>query len=219
MLLKDNKIYKDYFLKINDMIYLNIPYKDRKIANEYGAKWDKKLKRWYCEDDNELCSIYKKFPDEIIIIGEDRTAGGNELYIDMIPKTSYFKNVRYCFSNNDWDIIRNHIYNRVNNRCECCGVKRSKFLEAHERWQYDYETNTQKLIRIIALCKLCQQATHYGHSKMKKDITKINEHIKKVKKINDEELKEHIKDAYDIWKERNKVEWKIDLSIIENSNF
>ena len=54
---------------------------------------------------------------------------------------------------------------------------------------------------------------------MKKDITKINEHIKKVRKINDEELKEHIKEAYEIWKERNKIEWIIDLSIITNSNF
>jgi CRISPR/Cas system-associated protein Cas10 (large subunit of type III CRISPR-Cas system) len=137
----------------------------------------------------------------------------------MIPKTSYFKNVRSCFSNNDWDIIRNHIYKRTENRCECCGVKRSKYLEAHERWIYDYETNTQKLIRIIALCKLCHQATHYGHSKIKKDITKINEHIKKVRKINDEELKEHINKSYEIWKERNKIKWIIDLSIISNSGF
>jgi hypothetical protein len=55
------------------MIYLIIPYKDKNIAKEYGAKWDKKLKRWYCDDENnELCSIYEKYPDEVNIIGEDR---------------------------------------------------------------------------------------------------------------------------------------------------
>jgi len=198
-------------------IFLNIPYKDRKIAKEYGGIWDKKLKKWYCNIDNELCNIYEKYPDNIEIIGEDRTIGGNELYIDMIPKTSYFKNVRSCFSINDWDIIRNHIYNRTNNKCECCGAKRSKYLEAHERWIYNFETKTQKLIRIIALCKLCHQATHYGHSKMTKNILKINDHLKKIKKINDEELELHIKEAYDIWKERNKINWTIDLSIITNS--
>lgn len=200
-------------------ISLNIPYNDRKIAKEYGAIWDNKLKRWFCDDSNELCNLYNKYPDNIEILGEDRTIGGNELYIDMIPKTSYFKNVRNCFSFNDWNIIRHHIYNRTNNKCECCGAKRSKFLEAHERWIYDYETKTQKLIRIIALCKLCHQATHYGHSKKTKNITKINEHIKKVKKINDEELQTHINEAYKIWKERNKIYWNIDLSIITNSNF
>jgi len=199
--------------------YLNIPYKDKDIAKEYGALWNKKIKRWYCDDSNELCLKYNEFPNDIEIIGEDRTIGGSDLYIDMIPKTSYFKNVRSCFSVEDWDIIRNHIYSRVNNKCECCQIKKYKYLEAHERWIYDFETKTQKLIRIIALCKLCHQATHYGHSKASKNINKINEHIKKIQNYNDNELKIHIDDAYKTWRERNKINWNIDLSIITNSGF
>ena len=201
------------------VVYLNIPYSERKIAKEYGAIWDKKNKCWYCEEEtNELCKLYE-FNKEIEIIGEDRSFGGNELFIDMIPKTSYFKNVRSLFKESDWNLIRHHIYNRTNNRCECCGCKRSKFLEAHERWIFDFENKTQKLIRIIALCKLCHQATHYGRSKVFKDITKINEHIKKVRGFSDEELQLHIKDAYANWKERNKINWIIDTSIISNSGF
>jgi hypothetical protein len=201
------------------VIYLNIPYSERKIAKEYGAIWDKKKKCWYCNDENnELCKLYEN-NKEIEIIGEDRLFGGNELFIDMIPKTSYFKNVRSLFKESDWNLIRHHIYSRANNRCECCGCKRNKFLEAHERWIFDFENKTQKLIRIIALCKLCHQATHYGRSKVFKDITKINEHIKKVKRISDEELKIHIKEAYQIWKERNNINWIIDTSIITNSGF
>jgi len=201
------------------VIYLNIPYKDKKIAKEYGAIWDKDNKRWFCnEETNELCNIYDKYKD-INIIGEDRGFGGNELYIDMIPKTSYFKNVRSIFSENDWNLIRHHIYERSYHRCECCGVKRFKYLDAHERWIYDNETKTQKLIRIIALCRLCHQSTHFGHSKKTKNIDKIKEHLKKVKKINDEELDKHIEESYNIWRERNKIEWKIDTSIITNSGF
>ena len=202
------------------VIYLNIPYKDRKIAKEYGAIWDKDNKRWFCDNENnELCRLYEVYNNEINIIGEDRTLGGNKLFIDLIPKTSYFKNVRSLFSDNDWNLIRHHIYERASHRCECCGIKRMKYLEAHERWIYDYETQTQKLIRIIALCRLCHQATHYGHSKVSKDIIKINEHLKKVCKINDEELKNHIKEAYEIWEKRNEIKWKIDTSIISNSGF
>jgi hypothetical protein len=201
------------------IIYLNIPYGDRKIAKEYGAIWDKDCKRWFCEDeDNELCKLYERFRN-IEIIGEDRTFGGSELYIDMIPKTSYFKNVRSIFKDSDWNIIRNYIYERAGHRCECCGIRRNRYLEAHERWIFDYEKSTQKLIRIIALCRLCHQATHYGHSRITKDIYKINQHLKKVKKINDEELDRHIKEAYDIWKDRNKIKWIIDTSIITNSGF
>ena len=201
------------------VIYLNIPYSSRKIAKEYGAIWDKDCKCWFCEDEsNELCRLYET-RKKIEIIGEDRTSGGSELFIDMIPKTSYFKNVRSIFTEEDWNLIRHHIYERTGHRCECCGAKRFKYLEAHERWTFNYATQTQKLVRIIALCRLCHQATHYGHSKVTKEIKKINEHLKKVRKMNDEELNNHIKEAYEIWEDRNKVKWTIDISLITDSGF
>lgn len=201
------------------VIYLNIPYSARKIAKEYGAIWDKDCKRWFCEDEtNELCNLYECYK-KIEIIGEDRNYGENKLFIDMIPKTSYFKNVRSLFTEEDWNLIRHHIYERTGHKCECCGAKRSKYLEAHERWIFDYETQTQKLIRIIALCRLCHQATHYGHSKVTKEISKINAHIMKVRGINENELKDHINEAYEIWEKRNKYKWNIDTSIITDSGF
>ena len=113
----------------------------------------------------------------------------------------------------------NYIYERVNNKCECCGKKRMKYLDAHERWEFDEEKGTQKLVRIIALCRLCHSATHYGHSKRTKNMDKINSHIKKVNNYSDEELKEHIEDSYKIWKERNKTKWNLDLSLLINSGF
>jgi len=201
------------------VIYLNIPYSSKKVAKDYGAIWDKECKKWFCEDpENELCQLFEIYK-KIEIIGEDRTIGGNDLFIDMIPKTSYFKNVRSIFNESDWNLIRHHIYERTGHRCECCGAKRFKYLEAHERWIFDYETHTQKLARIIALCKMCHSATHYGHSKKTKEITKIHDHLKKVKKITDEELKDHIAEAYNIWEKRNTIKWNIDTSIITNSGF
>lgn len=201
------------------MIYINVPYSDRKKIKLLGGKWDKKEKKWYIDDDNPIKEEYKEYKDISNIEGEDRNFGGNELFIDMIPKTSYFKNIRTIFSKDDWNIIRHYIYKRVNYRCECCGCYRNKFLEAHERWSYDFENKIQKLERIIALCRLCHLSTHYGFSKNKKNFYKINEHLKKVKKINDEELENHIKQSYDLWKERNKIKWIIDYSIISNSGF
>ena len=199
-------------------VYLNIPYSDRKIVKTLGGKWDPKNKKWYCEEDNELCSLYEVYK-EINIIGEDRDYGSNKLYIDMIPKTTYFKNVRSLFNDSDWNLIRHHIYERVNYKCECCGKKKMKYLDAHERWEFNEETQTQKLVRIIALCKLCHAATHYGHSKRTKNIEKINNHIKKINNYNDEELQEHINSSYALWKERNKIKWNLDFSILINSGF
>ena len=199
-------------------VYLNVPYADRKIVKELGGCWDAKIKKWYCLEDNELCSLYDIYK-EIEIIGEDRNYGSNTLYIDMIPKTTYFKNVRSLFTDCDWNLIRHHIYERVNNKCECCGKKRMKYLDAHERWEFDEEKQIQKLVRIIALCKLCHSATHYGHSRRTKNIEKINSHIKKINNYNDDELKTHIDNSYKIWKERNKIKWKLDFSILINSGF
>lgn len=204
--------------------YLNINYKDKNKAKKLGAIWDKNEKKWFYYDDNinkdELLKSFKSYDNNIIeLIGENRTFGGNELYIDMIPKTSYFKNVRSLFSNEDWNIIRHYIYKRVNYKCECCGSFKFKYLEAHERWSFDIENKIQKLERIIALCKLCHKTVHYGHSKIRNNMEKINNHIKKVKKINDEELDNHINESKNIWKERNKINWILDLSIISNSGF
>jgi len=206
----------------SNITFFNITYKNRSKAKEMGAKWDKKEKKWYCDDETKTSNLnnyFCSYKNDIEIIGEDRTYGSNELYIDMIPKTSYFKNVRSIFNDDDWNLIRHHIYERVNNRCECCGIKKNKYLDAHERWIYDYNSCTQKLIRIIALCRLCHQTTHYGHSRVFKDIKKINEHLMKVRGFSEEELKNHIKDAYEIWKDRNKINWNIDVSIISNSGF
>ena len=61
----------------------------------------------------------------------------------MIPKTTYFKNVRSLFSENDWNLIRHHIYSRCDYKCECCNKKKNRYLEAHERWLFDETTKTQ----------------------------------------------------------------------------
>jgi hypothetical protein len=41
----------------------------------------------------------------------------------------------------------------------------------------------------------------------------------KVRGINEEELKLHIKEAFEIWEKRNTVKWIIDTSIISDSGF
>ena len=87
--------------------------------------------------------------------GEDRTFGGNELFVDLIPSNCWFTNVRTFVHFSDWDRLRNHIYERVDFRCECCNISTihaNVQLEAHERWEYNELTLTQKLVRLVALC-------------------------------------------------------------------
>ena len=160
--------------------------------------------------------------EEHKFIGEDRTFGGSELYIDLIPKSCWFTNVRYCVRPEDWDIIRKKVYSRTRYKCECCGfncIKNKSPIEAHERWEYNYETKTQKLVRLIGLCKLCHSTTHFGLSRMNGMEQKVSNHLKTVRNFNIEELKEHIDVAYTIWLERNNLEWNLDLDLITSNGF
>lgn len=149
--------------------------------------------------------------------GEDRNFGGSELYVDLIPNSCWFTNVRFCVEPSDWNKIRKKVYSRINYICECCYVnciEKKIPLEAHERWNYDYSTSTQKLVRLIGLCKPCHQSTHIGYAKIIGKEEEALEHLKNVRNFNLEEVKEHVDIAYAIWNERNQYEWNLDLSLI-----
>ena len=156
------------------------------------------------------------------LIDEDRNFGGNELYIDLIPRSCWFTNVRYCIKKKDWDILRKTIYQRVDYKCECCGIdcKKEKIqIEAHERWDYNYTYKIQKLVRLIALCKNCHMATHYGFAKISGKEKEAFNHLLKVKGCNVKELNEHINLAYTLWTERNQYDWTLNLELISKNNF
>ena len=153
----------------------------------------------------------------VILTGEDRSYGGNELFVDLIPYTCWFKNVRSSTHSSDWDRLRNHVYSRVNYTCECCHIKTHK-IEAHERWHYDDDTKTQKLVRLVALCPMCHRTTHIGMAGKIGKGSEALEHLKKVRNFTHEEALEHKKEAFRVWRERNGITWKLDLSLLTNNN-
>lgn len=156
------------------------------------------------------------------LIGEDRTFGGSELFVDLIPSSCWFTNVRYCVDSEDWKCIRKKVYSRINYVCECCKkncIVEKLQIEAHERWSYDYSTLTQKLVRIIGLCKPCHLVTHYGFARISGKEQETFEHLKKVRGFELDELKKHIDTAYDIWMKRNQYEWNLDLSLITSNGY
>ena len=105
-------------------------------------------------------------------VGEDRSFGGGELFVDLVPKTAWGKNARAVINKGDWDRVRKHVYARAGYKCECCGIDtrdetagpggRKTRLEAHERWHYNGATGVQTLKRLVALCHECHEATHFG---------------------------------------------------------
>ena len=53
--------------------------------------------------------------------GEDRTFGAG-LFVDMVPRSCWFTNVRSCVSQQDWERLRRMVTVRAGQRCEVCGA-------------------------------------------------------------------------------------------------
>jgi hypothetical protein len=205
---------------LSTKVYLAVPFPEKEHAKQLGARWDRDIKKWYIMSNHpnldELQEKWKINTEPVILTGEDRSYGGNELFIDLIPRTCWFTNVRYCTDIRDWDRLRDCVYSRVNNTCECCHNKTND-IEAHERWHYDNDTKTQKLVRLVALCKMCHTSTHIGLAGIKGKGSEALEHLKKVRNFTNEEAIEHKKQAFQVWNERNTIEWNLDLSLLTHN--
>jgi len=202
----------------DDICYLSVPYCDRFDAKRLGCTWDHIRKRWYIHSGKgyyEDC--VSRWMTKQKLEGEDRKFGGNELFVDLIPKTSYYENARKAFPRSEWDKIRFGVYDRADYKCECCNA--CSKLEAHERWHYDFKTKTQKLVRIVALCRPCHRVTHMGHSYHNGWYQETYNHLIKVRGFTDNEAGSHLDEAYAIHKIRGNVQWTIDLSLLVNNGF
>ena len=206
-------------------IYLAVPFIEKDNAKTLGAKWDGECKKWYTMKNSknriELLDKYKINDTPVQLVGEDRTFGGNELFVDLIPSTCWFSNVRHCIHPTDWDRVRNHIYERTQYICECCGVNTkidtNSKLEAHERWDYDEVNKVQKLTRIVSLCSNCHQSTHIGMAGINGKRKEAESHLKQVRNFTNDQVNIHITDAFDLWRKRNQYAWKLDITLITNN--
>lgn len=71
--------------------YLSVPFSEKEEAKSLGAKWDPEKKQWYAPYGEEnLVSRWSK----ITMMGENREFGGNLFFVDLIPSSCWFKNVR-----------------------------------------------------------------------------------------------------------------------------
>ena len=153
---------------------------------------------------------------------EDRQFGGNDLFVDLIPETSWFNNVRSKIPKIVWDSIRHHVYARAQNTCEVCGRKPSKrpgdWIECHERWEYspgpNSQTGIQTLKRFIALCTACHEATHMGLANVRGRGEIAKAHFKKVTGMSEEQVRKHINQAFQIWEERSEMEWILEMPLL-----
>lgn len=133
------------------------------------------------------------------------------LEIELVPRTSHFKNLRSDLKKEEWDLLRKDSYKNAGYCCEICGGKGDKWpVECHEKWHY--ENNIQTLTGLIALCPSCHTVKHIGLAQIKGKAEIAKKHLMKVNELSETQANKCISEAFKVWGERSKKQWKLDIS-------
>ena len=200
-------------------IWLDVPYAEKDAVKARGARWDPGARRWYApRPDMAGLARWMALPDvPDLLPGEDRGFGIG-LFVDLVPRSCWFTNVRSCVSERDWERLRRMITARAGQRCEICqrpGDRAAgRWLEAHERWAYNDATLTQSLRRLICVCTDCHQATHFGLATIKGTDAEAMRHLCAVTGLSRQDAEQHVEAAFEIWHLRSQTMWDLDLSML-----
>ncbi|ASV44250.1 hypothetical protein PBI_SCTP2_235 [Salicola phage SCTP-2] len=138
------------------------------------------------------------------------------LEIELVPKTSWYQNLRKALSNKDWEIVKKETFKNASYRCEICNGKGNKHpVECHEVWEYDDINHIQTFIRPIALCPLCHQAKHLGLQLKLGRFDQTVRHIKKLNRMTDQEIDSYVMKCFQQHNQRSKHNWTVDMSAIK----
>lgn len=202
--------------------WLDVPFSEKDQAKAHGARWDPAAKRWYDpRPPTAGLQPWAALPDvPDLLPGEDRSFGSG-LFVDMIPRTCWFTNVRTCVSPQDWERLRRTVFARAGHRCEACGATEDRgarrWLEAHERWSFDDRTGTQTLRRLICLCSPCHLTTHLGHANVTGRADEALTHLRRVTGMTDQQVSRHVDEAGRLWTERSARTWHLDLRMLTDA--
>jgi hypothetical protein len=134
------------------------------------------------------------------------------LTIELVPKTSWYNNVRALVDESGWDRIRRQVYRQADYRCEVCGGRGPEHpVECHEVWRYDDRTRMQRLVRMIALCPACHQVKHIGFASVKGKGAQARAHLGDVNGWTLEQADAYIDEAFQVWAQRSQGPWTLEL--------
>ena len=169
------------------------------------------------------------FGDVLIVM--EQKAKELKLQIELVPSTVWFSSIYQLYKRSNrlskWQKIKNELFDKEGCRCWIC-AKEGDHLEAHEFWEYDDRKHVQKLVAIHHLCDMCHKIKHIGfwcytsdgreqleRSRLTKD--DLIDHFCKVNNCSVKEFEKHEAEAFRIWKERSKYEWKQDFGEFDPS--
>jgi hypothetical protein len=207
----------------SNRIWLEVPYHEKDAAKAAGARWDPTERAWFAPRPG-MAALERwtaRAPLPHTLPGEDRSFGAG-LFVDLVPSSCWFTNVRSCVNRRDWDRLRHMVYRRAGNKCEACGAERDpaagRWLEAHERWKYHDAMRVQRLARIICLCTFCHEATHFFFTaEIRGRRDRALQQLMHVNGWSVDSAEQHVDAAYSDWERRSLTCWSLNLSVLINA--
>jgi len=145
--------------------------------------------------------------------------GEIRLTIEMVPSTCWFSNARNNISKSGWDRLRKTTYEKANYRCEICGGQGKRHpVECHEIWLFDDKEYIQKLGGLIALCPNCHEVKHIGLASSHGRGDAARNYLANINSWTDKQTQEYLSLVKQIWLERSKHEWKLNLDWLKKQN-
>jgi hypothetical protein len=138
-----------------------------------------------------------------------------KLKAELVPETVWNKSLAKLLPRSVWSGIREGIIKKNGLKCQICGEIEGT-MNLHEIWNYDDINHVQKLDGFILLCTMCHHVKHIGLAGIlvkqgKLDYNKLVKHFCSVNGCTTEEFKNHVKDAFAIWRKRSQCPWKQDF--------
>lgn len=140
-----------------------------------------------------------------------------KLKMDLVPKTTWYNNLRKVLPKSEWDRIRKEVYAKSDYKCKICGD--SGKLNCDEMWEFDDNNNIQKLKGLQAVCDNCHNIKHIGFVNVQissgiwpeSKLDDLANHFMKVNNVTRREFNQHVNEAFKIWRERSNKKWTIDF--------
>ena len=137
------------------------------------------------------------------------------LTIELVPKTSWYKNVRSNVPAAQWERLKKLTFSRAHNACEICGGRGEKWpVECHEVFAYDDERYIQTLVRLVALCPSCHEVKHIGLAGVRGNRRRALAHLARVNHWSMEDANHYVEACFELWSRRSCHQWKLDLSYL-----
>jgi hypothetical protein len=143
----------------------------------------------------------------------EKKSSGLKLTVELVPKSSWYSNVRSHVDRSTWDLLRKHSYAAAKNRCQIC--REPGALECHEEWEYDDDRQIQKLKKLVSLCPVCHGVKHLGFSYRMGKLAACLEQLMRVNNMTYEEATGYVSECFRIWIDRSRIDWTVDISHVE----